>query len=288
MRPTWHFVLPENVRWLQALTAPNVKKFLAHYNRKLELTDTLFKKTNKLITKALYGHNYLTRQEIKTILPSAGIETDVQRLAHLVMWAELDGLICNGPRRGKQFTYALLDEWVPTSKKMSREAGLRQLAVTYFSSHGPAQLKDFAWWSGLSSKEATEALESIESRMDVETIDTKKYFFYPTSPIKQQISPTAFLLSIYDEYIIAYTDRSDLGSDAKATEKMPSMGNALTAVIVIDGKIVGTWRRVNKGKKIDLTLSPFRPLTKVQHNALKDEAEKYGAFFGMPVTLGTN
>ena len=161
MRPTWHFVVPEDIRWMLELTAPRVKTVLAHYNRKLELDDALFAKSNAAIIKALQGHTYLTRQELKTILTNIGIETNVQRLAHIIMWAELDGLICSGPRRGKQFTYALMEESVRKAKKLNREQALAKLALNYFTSHGPAQLKDFSWWSGLAVKDARDALDLI-------------------------------------------------------------------------------------------------------------------------------
>ncbi len=112
MRPTWHFVRPEDIRWMLELTAPRVKSLLANYNRKLGLDDALFARSNSAIVKALEGRTYLTRQELNAILADTGIGTDVQRLAHIITRAELDGLICSGPRRGKQFTYALLDERV--------------------------------------------------------------------------------------------------------------------------------------------------------------------------------
>lgn len=120
MRPTWHFIVPEDIRWMLELTAPRVKAILASSNRKLELDEALFAKSNAAIVKALQDHNYLTRQELKKILTNICIETNVQRLAHIIMWAELDGLICSGPRRGKQFTYALLEERVEKAKRLSR------------------------------------------------------------------------------------------------------------------------------------------------------------------------
>lgn len=156
MRPTWHFVVQEDIRWILELTAPRVKAVLAHYNWKLELDDELFARSNASVTGALQDHTYFTRQELKKVLANTCIETDVQRLAHIIMWAELEGLICSGPKRGKQFTYALLEERVPKAKKMSREQALAKLARNYFMSHGQAQLKDFSWWSGLTVKKTQE------------------------------------------------------------------------------------------------------------------------------------
>lgn len=177
MRPTWHFIMPKDIRWMLELTAPRVKSLLAGSNRMLGLDDTLFAKSNDAIVSALEGHTHLTRLELKTILADNGIETDVQRLAHIIIRAELDGLICSGPRRGKQFTYALLEERAGMTEKMNREKALERLARTYFTSHGPAQLVDFSWWSGLVKKDAQYALDGIKSDLRQATVDGRTYWF---------------------------------------------------------------------------------------------------------------
>ena len=163
MRPTWHFVMPEDIRWMLELTAPRVKKVLSHYDRKLGLDDALYARSNAAIVTALEGHSYLTRQELKEVLADTGIVTDVQKLGHVISRAELDGLICSGPKRGKQFTYALLDERVPEFRNLNREESLSELARRYFASHGPAQVQDFSWWSGLADKDAKAALDLVKA-----------------------------------------------------------------------------------------------------------------------------
>ena len=284
MRPTWHFVIPEDIRWLIDLTAPRVKALVAHSNRKLDLDDALFAKTNTAIVKALQSHSYLTRQELKMVLERMGIKTDVQRLAHIVMWTELNGLICSGPRRGKQFTYALLEERVPKTKKVFREEALSKLALTYFRSHGPAQLTDFSWWSGLSVKDARQALDFVKSKLNQATLDGKTYWFSALAKPESSRSPSAFLLSIYDEYTIAYKDRGYL-SEARDIERMISMGNALTAVIILNNKVAGTWKKVLKKNTIEISLNPFRELNEVEQHALKSEVDRYGKFVGTPAIL---
>lgn len=284
LRPTWHFVLPEDIRWMLELTAPRVKAFLAHYNRKLELDEPLFARSNAAIVKALKDNTYLTRQELKTILTDIGIDTNIQRLAHIISWAELDGLICSGPRRGKQFTYALLEERVPKTKKASREQALAKLALKYFTGHGPAQLKDFSWWSGLSVADAKEALDLIKPCLEQAIFNGKTYWF-PAGMEKTALQvPSAFLLSIYDEYAIAYKDRSDI-SEAQDIERMISKGNALTSVIILNGKVVGSWKKVLKKNKIEITLNPFRKLDKEEFEALEYEVARYGKFLGVSAVL---
>lgn len=289
MRPTWHFIAPEDLAWMQDLTSERVKAFMNHYNKRLELTEELFKKSNAAIIKALKGNKYLTRQELKEVLGKIGINGDVQRYAHIIMWAELDGLICSGPRRGKQFTYALVDERIPKVKKISREEALGKLTTRYFTSHGPAQVKDFSWWSGLTVKDAREGLDSIKSTLSNENINGKSYYYIGSSKIKSNKN-TAFLLSIFDEYVISYKDRSDI-SDYRAIEKMITMGNALTAVVIINGKARGTWKRIVKnlpaGRQgyVEIKISPFKKFTHDENTALKNTAEEYGDFLGLKPLL---
>jgi hypothetical protein len=284
MRPTWHFVVPEDIRWMVDLTAPRVKAVLAHYNRKLGLDDALFAKSNDTIVGALEGHAHLTRQELRAVLADKGITTDVQRLAHIISWAELDGLICSGPRRGKQFTYALIEERVRKAENLSREQALARLALSYFTSHGPAQLADFAWWSGLASEDAKAGLDSIRSKLEQATIIGRTYWYPPHPDTALPDSPSAFLLSIYDEYTIAYKDRKDI-SGARDVERMISMGNALTAVIIVDGRAAGTWKKSLKKNTVEIRLNPFRTLSTGEREALEEEVTRYGEFVGIPSVL---
>ncbi len=283
MRPTWHFVLPEDIAWIQELTSPQVKKLMGHYNKKLELTDDVFAKTNKIITSAL-EHGYATRQELKTKLSESGIQTDVQRLAHIVMWAELDGLITSGPRVGKQFTYTLLSKRVMNPKILDREEALAELALRYFRSHGPAQLKDFSWWSGLLKRDAETGLNFVKSKLKSEIEGGKTYWFAPDTNFVKMSSSAAFLLSIFDEYTIAYKDRSDMSGEGYI-EQMISMGNALLSVIVIDGKVVGSWKRTLKASSVVVEINPFRHLTDAEMESIQKAADRYGVFLGLPAQL---
>lgn len=291
MRPTWHFVAPEDIRWIQKLTSSQVKKLMGHYNRKLELDDALFKKSTAAIVKILKEKRHATRQELKAELTKIGIHTDVQRLAHIVMWAELDAVIVSGPRIGKQFTYALLDERAPKAKTFTREDALSELAKRYFTSHGPAQVKDFAWWSGLAMKDAQEGISMVKSQFEEQTIDDKTYWFAKENKtINQQSTKArldakrAFLLSIFDEYTIAYNDRSAL-SEQNHIEKMISMGSALLSVMIYNGKVVGSWKREINKNSVGIKLNPFEKLDKTQYNAFEKEAQEYGKFLGLSARL---
>jgi hypothetical protein len=281
LRPTWHFVMPQDIRWMLQLTAPRVKRMMLSSNRKLELDNKLLTKSVAIIRGALEKDTYLTRQEIKVSFTKAGIETDVQRLAHIVMNAELDGLVCSGPQRGKQFTYALLESRAPNAKVLDHDEACVELAWRYFRSHGPAQVKDFVWWSGLSRTDAEQAVAVLGSRlMKTEVGERVFYASSETSHMSKPEGCTAHLLSIYDENTIAYTDRSDL-SAARDIERMIKMGNALTAIVLLDGVVSGTWKRQLKKNSVIIRLSLFRVITPAEKEALEKAAQAYTAFLGL-------
>jgi hypothetical protein len=284
MRPTWHFVPREDIRWMIELTAPRVKRVMAPYNRQLEVTEGVVGRAAEIIVRALAGGNHLTRQELAARLEAGGIAARGPRLNHIVMGVELDGIICSGAKRGKQLTYALLDERAPAAKPVDRGEALSKLATRYFSSHGPAQLKDFAWWSGLATKDAQEALGLIQACLEQMSFNGKTYWFAPPPKAGRSGRPLALLLSIYDEYTIAYRDRGDM-SEKRDIERIVALGNALTSVMVLDGTVAGTWKRLPRKTTVAIALSPFRRLNRNEKEAFEREVARFGKFFGVETTL---
>jgi hypothetical protein len=167
---------------------------------------------------------------------------------------------------------------------LSREKELAALALRYFTSHGPAQLKDFSWWSGLGDKDARVALSLVESELEQATVNDRIFWVSPREETVTPDSPSAFLLSIYDEYTIAYRDRNDI-SEARDIERMISMGNVLTAVIILNGRVAGTWNKVRKKNSVEIRLNPFRALDNDEQKALESQVGRYGEFFGIPAVL---
>ena len=278
LRPTWHFVAAADIRWMLELTGPRVSARMATYNRQLELDASVFRRSRNAIVRALRGGVQLTRQELKAVLQKAGIRADgVQRLAHIVMQAELDAVICSGARRDNQVTYALLDERAPASKALSRDDALAELTHRYFRSHGPAQVVDFVWWSGLTTADARRGLEMTAKDFDSEAIDGKTYWF-PRAAVRGSEEPSAYLLGLYDEYLIAYKDRS------AALDRARWAGAALhpfSAPILVNGQVVGGWRRFARKDGVEIALTPFGQLSKKDAAAVAAAAQSYGRFFGL-------
>ena len=108
LRPTWHFVPRDDIRWMLELTAPHVRRTLAGYHRRLGLDAPLTTRAVRIIERALGDDGPLTRQDLRARLARAGVLVDSMRLAFIMIAAELDAVVCSGPRQGRHFTYTLL------------------------------------------------------------------------------------------------------------------------------------------------------------------------------------
>jgi hypothetical protein len=198
-----------------------------------------------------------------------------------MMRAELDALICSGARRGKQFTYALLEERTPGARTLDRDDALAKLAKRYFSSHGPATLRDYAWWSG-TAREAKTGIEMTRS-LAQDVMDGRTYWFVPSKAGARPASPSVHLLPNYDEYLIAYKDRGSVRAGSMAARVAAAAEFAHH--LVIDGRLRGSWRRTLTAVTATIEVRPFRPLDADERHALEAEAARYGKFVDMRVTL---
>jgi hypothetical protein len=293
MRTTWHFVDPADARWMLALMAPRGRQAMSFMNRKEGLTADDFKRSKKVLEKALRDGQHKTRNELAEILKKGGVEPGQGiRLAHIMMDAELEGLIISGPRKGKQFTYGLLEERAPKSRTLPREEGLAELTRRYFTGHGPAQPADFAWWSGLTLAEVKKGIEAVKSQLDSVTVDGKTFLWgrgkrgTAATRIAKNASkePVIHLLPNYDEYFIGYKDRSSIGDRIKASKAKPEKDAFNLHILFVDGQVAGGWKR-DMGKTATLAVTPVGKLSPAEKKALAAEAARFGTFAGMEAKL---
>src|SRR5262245_18581978 len=232
MRGTLHFVAPADVRWMLELLTPRVIARCRGQYRSAELDEAVFSHSCDVLVRALQGGKRLSRNAIYKALDAAHISTANQRGLHILGRLAQDGIICFGPREAKQQTFVMLDEWVPVSKSLEGDEALAELAKRCFSSHGPATLQDFVWWSGLTIADAKAGLEMVKPQFIQEVIDGQDYWFVSSLPVVKDLSPTAHLLPVYDEYTVAYKDRSAV----LAPEHAKRSGNGIfSPSIIVDG-----------------------------------------------------
>ena len=284
LRPTWHMVAASDIRWMLALTAPQIKKTNNAMSRKYGLDTSILNRCNAIIEKSLSGRQYLTRKEIVLELNHQGIDTSDLRANLIIVNAELDGIVCNGSRRGKQFTYALLDERVPPANPFAKEEGLAALAQRYFTSHGPATLHDFAWWSGLTLTDARQALELVRPYLLAAENNGQTYWFDPALSADHDKGESVLFLPAFDEYMVSYKDRS--ASLDPSVAKAAITGNGIfRPIIVIGGKVVGLWKRTFQKSKVLIEPYYFYPPPASQKQAVREAAACYGNFMEMETVM---
>jgi winged helix DNA-binding protein len=286
MRPTWHFVLPEDIRWLLHLTGRRVRLSLVARYRELELDDDVVARAGAAFAAALTGGRHLTRPGLGDVLRAAGIPPEGQRLPHLLMRAELDGLIVSGPRIGKQFTYALLEERVRKVPVRDRIEALAELTRRYFRSHGPAQVQDFAWWSGLSMADTRKGIALAAKALEHQVIEGKDYWFDAEAGPAGTAAGVAHLLPNFDEYSVAYRDRSAMvRADPPFDPAFFSFGSILANVVTVGGVVRGAWRRTFAGSGMRIEIRVLDRLGTRQSAAVEAAARRMGRFFGRPAEL---
>lgn len=265
LRPTWHFVAREDLRWMLDLTGPRVRAVSAGVYRMLGMDAAVVKKSNATLAKVLKNGNHRTRPELLQILERAGITvTQPLRRSYLLMRAELDQVICSGARVGKQFSYALFDERVPATEH------------------------DFSWWSGLTVGDARRAIEIAGDELTSDTLEERSYWFGADAlAAPKSRKPVAHLLPNYDEYCIGLKDRSAIGQGMRSAGIVPRISVLSGHIFFINGQAFGGWKRLPSKSDVVIGLDPLKKLSKEEIAAIVRSAERYAAFLAQPVRVRT-
>lgn len=299
MRGTLHVVAADDVEWLLSLLSAKIVKSAATRYRQLELDLPTFTRSLGVMERSLRDGAALTRDELRAALEEEGISTAGQRFSHIVQRAALEQLICFGPRRGKQHTFVLLDDWVDSGTTRDRNEALRDLALRYFSTRGPASLQDFRWWSGLAAKDARNAVEAASADLTHEAVDGASYWLTtprrdasvprPAHPVRNSGIPAGYgtathLLPMFDEYILAYKDRDAVIPRARMQE-ITGLNGMFRWTIVREGRIIGVWKRSLQKGAAAFEFEFFQPQEERAMDELADAARRYANFIGLPANL---
>jgi hypothetical protein len=273
MRRTLHLVPAADVRWMLRHLASRVIKGSAGRYRALGLDDAAFSRSRVLLSRALDDGKRLTRPDAYAVLERGGVSPEGQRGIHILSHLAQHGLICFGPREGRQPTFVLLEEWIPAAPEPSRAEALAMLARRYFQSHGPATVRDFAWWAGLPQKDAREAMEAAGPKLE------KRPRAKPRST-----RPAAVLLPPWDEYLVGYRDRA--AALGHLAPDHPRRAGAIgIPLVLIDGRARGAWRRAVSPSKVRLGLEFWGRVSAVERHAVESAARRYSRFLGRELLL---
>jgi hypothetical protein len=285
LRPTWHFVTPEDLRWMLTLTGPRIDRLMDYYGRRLGLTPGVYRRCRAVLERSLSGGVCLTRTQIAAALRRANVPVvNGQALARIMMKAETEAVVVSGPRRGKQFTYALVEERVPRVAAKDRDDALQELARRYFTTRGPATAHDCAWWSGLTTADVKRGIEIAGKALTREEIDGREYWRVERDLYKP--GPVAHLLPNYDEYFIGYKDRSAIGGRIGSVGRVTGGDALVEHVVTVNGELVGGWKRTSEGKHALVTISLAVRLSAAERRRIDAQVARLAGHLGTVVGVG--
>jgi hypothetical protein len=287
LRPTWHFVLPADIRWMMKLTEPRIGAALRRSVFPVP-DEQLLGRAFDVIAEALTGGGRLTRAQISKLLIERGLAaTDIDTVPFFIR-AELDLVIASGGLEGKVQTYALVDERAPKLDAFERDWALAELTRRYFTSHGPATVPDFTWWSSLTAADTRRGIEINGAALERLDVDGTAYWWAreaSDSVATDDPSPVVHLLQGYDEYIVGYrSPRSAINLSGIAGATGLSRPPFLHA-IVLDTQVVGWWRRLMQKDRAVIETRLLIDLDRRQREALQAAIDSYSRFLELPVEL---
>ncbi|MDD4777628.1 MAG: winged helix DNA-binding domain-containing protein [Fermentimonas sp.] len=278
LRPTWHFVAAEDIYWMYELSYSRLKPVYQSYAKMLKADETLLYSYLPHIESLLRDGRHLTKQEIGNKLKDVGFELDDNNLSVLLSFAELERIIVNGRLDGNKQTFTLLEEWSPYRKSISRDEALERLADKFFRSHGPATLQDFVWWSGLTLTECRKALEMINPSFVSEMVNGRECWMandIRTPPVNVN---SALLLAPFDEFLVSYKDRSEI-FDSDHLRRVVTKNGIFSPTIMLNGKVIGTWKKIMKRNNTEIVLSFFEKVNKCVANLFEPEKKRLEEFY---------
>jgi hypothetical protein len=282
MRGTIHFLAAEDVRWILELLAPRILGSTAGRDRQLGHDADTYLRSRKLLENALQSGKQLPRDEVYAVLEQGKISTEGQRGYHILWQLGLQGIICFGLHVGKQPTFTLFEDWAAQSGRPGRGAALAELALRYFNSRGPATVQDFANWAKLPLTEARSGLEA--NAAELQRLNQNGETYWMSKTLSEVADATAaFLLPAFDEYLLGYKDRSAVLAAEHANKVVPGGNGMFLPMMVLNGRIVGTWKRTLKKKSVQIEYHPFGKLKKSDQTLFDVAAQRYGAFLGLMV-----
>lgn len=284
LRPTWHFVARDDLRWMLTLTAPRVLAKLRPYDARAGMDEATARQGTGAIATAVGRRGPLTRTQLAEVLRTSGLgEVTNWMVGHVLMHAELRGVVCSGPPRGTQQTYALLDERAPAPSSLTHEEALAELARRYFQSHAPATELDYRWWSGLSAADARRGIAALGDRLERATVEGVTFFLWRDAPLPARGGVTAHLLQPFDELVVAYSESRHV-VDRAALVRQRKPDGLLTRSVVVNGQVAGRWSRTLDRRHL-LRLELLRTLTPRERTALSAAVTRFAAFLGEPLTV---
>jgi hypothetical protein len=284
LRPTWHFVSADDIHWMFDLSNPRLKPIYRSYVKTTGADELLIYRAIPFLEKVLMDDKHMTKKEINDVLQTHNILLDNVHLNMLIHYAEMEGIMVNGRLKGNKQTFTLLEEWVPRKETLHKEEALERLARRFFTSHAPATLNDFAWWSGLTLTECKQAIEMIKIDFVCEMVNGREFWMRNDVIIPPVSGDSALLLPPFDEFAISYKNRSELINETHYSKVMTKNG-IFSPTVMWKGEIIGLWKKTAQKGIPKIELSFFEKMPEKVQRLFEPEIKRLEQFYKLDVSL---
>lgn len=278
LRPTWHFVSAEDIHWMFDLSSLRLRPIYRSYAKIYGADEPLIYRAIPVLEKVLMGGKHLTKEEIGGALFEQNVTLDDGHLKLTISYAEREGVLVNGRLKGNRQTFTLFEEWAPRKQTVCKEEALERLARRFFTSHGPATIHDFVWWSGLTITECRQAIEMIRADFICETINGRDFWMRNDVKVPPTDGDSALLLPSFDEFVVSYKDRSEIIEDTHYGKVMTKNG-LFSPTIILNGEIIGSWKKIAQRNSPRIELSFFEKVSKRKQDLFKSEIKRLENFY---------
>ena len=289
MRGTLHAMRAEDLRWVLDITAQRTLKGVIGRQERLSLDDSMIADAKAVALELLARGGQATPTQFVQAIADNGVPVDNDRGYHMIWFLAHHGVICWGPVVGKQQMLVLCDEWLPKSRKLSRENGLGQFLARYLEGHGPATLKDFAWWNKLTVVDSKLALEATRDVLTEIQFDKTSYWMHTVELNRADeymgvARKSALALPAFDEYLLGYQDRSLVLAPEFADLVMKGANGMFLPILVESAQVTATWKKTTSKAAVKVDLDPFSTV-KANARVLESAFDTYGRFLGLPASV---
>jgi hypothetical protein len=279
-RGTLHVTPAVDLGWMLELTRDRIVRGAATRHAGLGLDESVFVRAADVVRGVLRGGARLSRGDLFAELDASGVATDHQRGGNLLWYLAHTGLICFGPMQGTGQAVVLTDEWIPEPRRLSPDEALTELAVRYFTSHGPATLRDLLWWSKILVPEARRAVEGAGDRLRQIVVDDTVYYL-GAEQTEARPAPPVLLLPGFDEYLLGYADRDAVLPPEHSERVVPGANGIFLPMVVANGQVVATWRRTIRRGTVDTVATAFEPMARTTVGRVEKAAAGYARYLGV-------
>lgn len=296
MRGTLHFVPATDLGWMLQLTTPRLLAGQRTRRKQLGLDDNDIERAREVAIGALAGGRELTRAGFLRALEEHGIDPGGQRGYHLIWKLAQTGTLCWGRTDGTGQVLVLQGDWVREPRVLERDEALGEFLLRYLRGHGPAGLKDFAWWSQLTIADAKVALAVARGRLgELQVGDTILHYALDADTTRAgrvaidrastQPRDSVLALPGFDEYLLGYRDRDHVIDPDLFERVVPGRNGMFLPLMVVAGRVAGTWRPSRTAQAMSVEPHPFAPLSVRRLAGFERSIRRYSRFLGTPITV---